>query len=176
MTDKEKIRAEIVRHLKEDACDDEIAVYNELLSFIDSMQEEPVSDSETVETQNKEVYMKPHSEPIYLGIGGIPIDAPKYLCKEEPVSEDLDVIAREYAGIPCDAPKDLTYCVHDKKAKYDAVLFGAQWQKQRLMQNAIKGLIVCDDELTHGYKDIAMSIPDNLQVNDEVKLIIIKED
>lgn len=40
MTDKEKIRAEIVRHLKEDACGDEIAVYNELLSFIDSMQEE----------------------------------------------------------------------------------------------------------------------------------------
>lgn len=47
-------------------------------------KEDPVSDSETVEAQNKEVYMKPHSEPIYLGIGGIPINAPKYLCKEEP--------------------------------------------------------------------------------------------
>lgn len=45
MTDKEKIRAEIVRHLKEDACGNEIAVYNELLSFIDCMQENPINDA-----------------------------------------------------------------------------------------------------------------------------------
>lgn len=44
----------------------------------------------------------------------------------EPVSDDLDAVAREYAGIPADAPRDLSYCVQDKKAKYDAVIFGAR--------------------------------------------------
>lgn len=51
----------------------------------------------------------------------------------------------------------------------------ADWQKQQLMKDAVEGLVVCD-ELTHGYKDIAMSIPDYLNVGDKVKLIIIKEE
>ena len=66
--------------------------------------------------------------------------------KEEPVSEELDVIAREYAGIPCDAPKDLTYCVHDKKAKYDAVLFGANWKEQQFEKNRLHHCEALTDE------------------------------
>jgi len=43
MTDKEKIRAEIER-LKESGCASPIVICDTLLAFIDSMQEETVSD------------------------------------------------------------------------------------------------------------------------------------
>lgn len=43
MTDKEKIKAEIER-LKESGCASPIVICDTLLAFIDSMQEEPVSD------------------------------------------------------------------------------------------------------------------------------------
>jgi hypothetical protein len=42
-----------------------------------------------------------------------------------------------------------------------------------MMKDAVDGLVVCD-KLTHGYKDIAMPIPDNLEVGDKVKIIILK--
>ncbi len=90
--------------------------------------------------------------------------------QEEPVSEDLDVIAREYAGIPCDAPKDLTYCVHDKKAKYDAVLFGAQWQKQQMIKNAFPAEI---GKQRSDYKCVLHGNFFKHNAGDKVKLIII---
>jgi hypothetical protein len=43
MTDKEKIKAEIER-LKENGCASPIVICDTLLAFIDSLQEEPVSD------------------------------------------------------------------------------------------------------------------------------------
>lgn len=55
---------------------------------------------------------------------------------QEPISEDLNTAARKYAGIPEDSPHDLKYCVQDKKAKYDAVLYGANWQKEKLLVKA----------------------------------------
>lgn len=58
--------------------------------------------------------------------------------QEEPVSEELKKVARQYAGIPEDTPHDLNYCVQDKKAKYDAVLFGAHWQKEQFEKNRLK--------------------------------------
>jgi len=90
--------------------------------------------------------------------------------QEEPVSEDLDVIAREYAGIPCDAPKDLTYCVHVKKAKYDAVLFGAQWQKQQMIKNAFPAEI---GKQRSDYKCVLHGNFFKHNAGDKVKLIII---
>lgn len=90
--------------------------------------------------------------------------------QEEPVSDDLDVIAREYAGIPCDAPKDLTYCVHDKKAKYDAVLFGAQWQKQQMIKNAFPAEI---GKQRSDYKCVLHGNFFKHNAGDKVKLIII---
>lgn len=99
--------------------------------------------------------------------------------QEEPVSEDLDVIAREYAGIPCDAPKDLTYCVHDKKAKYDAVLFGAQLQKEQMMQDAASAYIRRNKHtkknVLNGF-DVTCEAVQKFKDKDKVKVIIIKED
>ena len=63
-----------------------------------------------------------------------------------------------------------------KKVFQHSLMMAAQWQWEQMMQNAIEGLVVCDKELTHGLKDIVMEIPDNLQVNDKVKLIIMKRD
>lgn len=51
----------------------------------------------------------------------------------------------------------------------------ANWQKQQMMKDSVEGLVVCD-KLTHGYKDIAMHIPDYLNVGDKVKVYIIKKD
>ena len=58
--------------------------------------------------------------------------------QEELVSEDLEEAARDYAGIPKDSPHDLQFCVQDKKAKYDAVIFGANWQKYHMEFNRIQ--------------------------------------
>lgn len=58
--------------------------------------------------------------------------------QEELASEDLEEAAREYAGIPKDSPHDLKYCVHDKKAKYNAVLYGANWKKEQFEKNRLK--------------------------------------
>ncbi len=51
MTDKEKIRAEIER-LKESGCASPIVICDTLLAFIDSMQEEPVSDNLEAEIED----------------------------------------------------------------------------------------------------------------------------
>lgn len=55
----------------------------------------------------------------------------------------------------------------------DVLIEMANWQMQQMMKDAVDGLVVCD-ELTHGYKDIAMPIPDNLEAGDKVKIIILK--
>ena len=62
-----------------------------------------------------------------------------------------------------------------KEAVQEYLEMGAAFAKKMMMKDAVEGLVVCD-ELTHGYKDIAMSIPDYLNVGDKVKMIIIKED
>jgi hypothetical protein len=156
MTDKEKIRAEIIRlynqslehenrqvelGLKSAACTSygKEKACKELLSFIDSMQ-------------------------------------------EELISEDLKKAARKYAGIPEDSPHDLKYCVQDKKAKYDAVLYGANWQKEQMMKNAKDGVITFDyygdnDKIYGCIAHDSFSLEElGLKDGDKVKLIIIKED
>lgn len=89
----------------------------------------------------------------------------------EPVSDELEKAADKYSqSIHSDYSNDM----FDGHNIYDAVIYGAQWQKQQMMKGAVEGLVVCE-ELTHYYKDIVMPIPDYLKVGDKVKLIIIKE-
>lgn len=120
---------------------------------------------------------------VYKSIGGgFPANAKEYFTLvEKYVSEDLEEVARKYAGIPEDSPHDLKYCVQDKKAKYDAVLYGAQWQKQQIMKNAQDGVITFDyygdDDKTYGcIAHDSFSLEElGLKDGDKVKLIIIKE-
>ena len=85
---------------------------------------------------------------------------------EEPVSEDLEEAADEYA-------KDYLFTRKPQRAPNIHFINGANWQKQQLMAKAVDGLVVCNN-LTHGFKDIVMEIPSFLNVDDKVKLIIIK--
>ncbi len=89
---------------------------------------------------------------------------------EELVSEDLEKAARKYAGIPEYSPHDLKYCVQDKKAKYDAVLYGANLQKQQMMKDAIDGEYWDNNIILEG------GIRGMYDDGDKVKLIIIKHE
>jgi len=92
--------------------------------------------------------------------------------KEEPASE-LEEAAREYAGIPEDSPHNLKYCVQDKKAKYNAVLYGANWQKEQFLAKAIDGKV-----LANGMGDPILHLWDKGRhlIDKKVKVIVIKED
>lgn len=103
--------------------------------------------------------------------------------KDMPVCDDLDKAARKYAGIPEDSPHDLTYCVQDKKAKYAAVLFGANWLMQKMMKGAKSGIGNYDNyiNLEDGtWIDLDPSMQKkpafNVSEGDKVKVIVIKEE
>ncbi len=88
---------------------------------------------------------------------------------EEPVSEDLEEEVDEYILDNFDDAEGRVYVLQCAR-------HFANWQKQQMIKDAIDGVVICDEKLTHGYKDIVFKFPDNLQVGDKVKLIIIKED
>lgn len=89
----------------------------------------------------------------------------------EPVSENLEEeIKKAFFDNKCKITDNISFSEFERIARHFA-----GWQKQKMMKDAVEGLVVCD-ELTHGYKDIAMHIPDYLKVGDKVKLIIIKEE
>lgn len=102
--------------------------------------------------------------------------------KEEPVSEDMWEVSKQYALRQVLASTDEEMSEQDYLnlrlfSGFELAVAhkdGAVWQKEQMMAKAIDGLVVCD-ELTYGYKDIAMGIPSFLNVGDEVKVIIIKQ-
>ena len=205
MTDKEKIRKEVERLMTEliqekekgfgsdidDAC---ILELQNVLTYIDSLQEEPVAPKVLEDMLNAKtaaeslgISQEEHDrivdeliygkEPELVDVDDLPNK------EKEPVSEDLEKAANEWdakasftpfymalddKGNPYEVRQDYTTHAESFKA-------GAEWQKQQIMKEAVDGLVICD-ELTHGYKDIAMHIPNNLEVGDKVRLIIIKEE
>lgn len=101
------------------------------------------------------------------------------LC-EERVSGDIGKAGKEwlmpqldksYANYGETKMMELTH--FDGYAMLDAVEFGAKWMEEQGV--TVEGLVVCN-ELTHGYKDIVMSIPKSLNVGDKVILQIRKEE
>ena len=156
MTDKDKIRAEIIRlynqslehenrqvelGLKSAACTSygKEKACKELLSFIDSMQ-------------------------------------------EDSVSEDLEEAARNYGD---ELDNILSVGVDDDNSigEYATQAFkaGAQWQKQQMMKNAKDGVITFDyygdnDKIYGCIAHDSFSLEElGLKDGDKVKLIIIKE-
>jgi hypothetical protein len=97
---------------------------------------------------------------------------------EESIGKDLQKAGKEwlvpqldksYANYGETKMMELTH--FDGYAMLDAIEFGAQWMASQ--GEAVVGLVVCN-ELTHGYKDIVMSIPKSLNVGDKVILTIRK--
>ena len=127
MTDKEKIRAEIER-LKEWQPIASPSL-NKLLSFIDSLQEEP----------KKCVYTKDHytDEDRRVLCDGCEEEC-KYAQKEEPVSEELEEASKEWLRPQLDKSyvnygevKMMELTHFDGYAMLDAIEFGAKWQKTK---------------------------------------------
>ena len=96
---------------------------------------------------------------------------------KELVSEDLEKAARKYAGIPEDSPHDLKYCVQDKKAKYDAVLYGANWQEEKLTKEVKEAQVILTriTKATLAPSLSSVILDDSFKEGDKVKVIIIKQ-
>lgn len=129
MTDKEKIKAEIERHMKEYSPVQSsegkyrIEAYKELLGFIDDIQ-------------------------------------------EEPVSEDMEEAAFDYAEACKYDGGEKLLCVEHFKA-------GAQWQKEQMMKDAVDGEVYMTI-----FGDATITVDNlngDLAQGDKVKVIIIKE-
>ena len=205
MTDKEKlekVRAEIERlynqsltdenrqaelGLKSAACTSygKSKVCKELLSFIDSMQEEPVSNPIDFE---KELYkafgqvkdftlgmriakwfydmgknsQEPVSEDLDLGCGVI-------WKGEEPVSEELEEAANEYA-------KDYLFTPKPQRAPNIHFINGANWQKQQMMAKAVDVTIAIPYQNGYGGYTQLVDSKEGLPFGDNIKVLVIKED
>ena len=86
--------------------------------------------------------------------------------EEEPVSNDLEEASDNYVGHAPEIDEDLSCFI-----RRNAFIAGAQWQKERLMENAVEAVIHPYDGEIWVDKDL-LSIYDDCQ---RVKLIIIKE-
>ena len=129
MTDKEKIRAEIERRIEElQPCNTRenlrahgaIAGYYQILSFINSMQEEPVS--EDTMTIRKEWFE--HCKESWYNEGYIDGKYNRDRQFKEPVSEDLEGAAKRYS----DNEDPICTCEECLIKTFKA---GAKWQKEQ---------------------------------------------
>ena len=99
--------------------------------------------------------------------------------QEEPVSEDLEEVSKEWLRPQLDksyanyGEKKMMELTHfDGYAMLDAIEFGAKLQKQQLMAKAIN----TEASFTMSVPCICISLPLGVKVGDKVKVIVIKED
>lgn len=131
-----------------------------------------------------------------------PIDSKRYhtiremikSMQGEPVSEDLEQAIDTYLATYFGGEKEkqdwpflkkmAIHFANWQKKKNDYAIEiahmageeeGKNIMKQQMMAKAVEGVVVCNN-FTHGYKDILMEIPSYLNVDDEVKVIVIKEE
>ncbi len=82
--------------------------------------------------------------------------------QEEPVSEDLCTAAKEYAN-------NITDKIGYRLQLRRAVCFGAQWQKEQMIKDAIEGIARPDDS------EIWCNLDSfNLKDGEKVKIVIVK--
>ncbi len=96
--------------------------------------------------------------------------------QEEPVSEDLEEVAKQnQVKYVFDKNINKTTLAELKYIGVNNFKDGARWKEQQMMAKAIDGVVICDEKLTFGYRDIVFEFPEELKVGDKVKMIIIKE-
>ena len=198
-------KAELIRHEIEKRRVHNLAIGNplfsamaeediELLCFIDSLQEEPVSNPAPNEKMSVERWKKAcdaaSSDINYRSHYGLTETRDDYFVdgvqwadehpKEEPVSEELEKAAEEYIeytprydiGYELEEGNDPTEidCFTIDEAT-DAFKAGAKWQKEQLTREAIDGIARPDDnEVWCDLKSF------NFKDGDKVKVFVIKED
>lgn len=95
-------------------------------------------------------------------------DIDGYREEQEPASEDLEQVAREYTekGSQC-------------QEEMDAFIAGAQWDRAQMMKDAISGFVVemlnIDGGVAHKYVETDFLPAKEYEKGQEVKVIIIKE-
>ena len=85
---------------------------------------------------------------------------------------NLDEAAEEYADYNSQRWHEDGDVYYDHSKIVDAFKAGAEWMARQ--GYTVDGIVICDKELTRGYKDIVMSIPDELKVDDKVTIQIRK--
>ena len=88
--------------------------------------------------------------------------------QEEPVSDDLEKVFDKYSE---ELESDYSNDMFDRGDIFRASKFGAQWQKEQMMNNAISMDIYYETE----WDDIHKFLRKNLD-GEKVKLLIIKEE
>lgn len=169
MTDKEKFRAEIER-LKESGCASPIVICDTLLAFIDSMQEEPVSDD------FEKALAKEWQE--YNDRGAATVDALEdntqelafakgfyrawHYRKEEPISEKSE---------NGDFTKELAECIHQAQCSVVDPLAHAEVWKEELVK-----LVKCEEPVSEDLKaEIVRYIGYSQEVNKDVSTTKIRK-
>lgn len=163
MKDKvQKIREEVER-LK-NSCASPIVICDTLLSFIDSLQEEPSwlkelqSKIDSMSKEELQEVFKKYEKACNL--------------KEEPVSDDLGDYINELS-------KQFPEVSFAKLSRIAVRV--AKWQKQQMMKDAIEAEIINWASMFTSIKVIEPKraetmIKEKFDIGDKVKLIIIKED
>lgn len=175
MDELQIIKAEVER-LKGSGCASPISVCNDLISFIESLQKEHASesiddleiscDAELCFAHTGCKFYNPNKKSnVNHCIGGMPLQL-----RQRPVSDDLNKVAENYAnkhsvllGFDCDSEPIQTGT--DIK---NAVIYGAQWQKQQMMKDAVEATIPI-----HG--QIWIENNTKYKAGEKVKIITIKE-
>lgn len=161
---------------EEDACE----------YFIPSLQKEPkFKVGDTVRYKYNHIHTKPRiiaeicGFSHYVDTDGCRMDMAytdaNFKLVEEPVSEDLHTAAKEYAN-------SITEKTGYRLQLRRAFVYGAKWQKEKMMSKAIDGDITFDyygdDDKTYGcIAHDSFCLEDfGLKDRDKVKVIVIKED
>jgi len=209
MTDKEKIRAEIERRkdslgfVESDLRKQlKFDVYKGLLSFIDSMEEEPKTDwlqelKERLDSLSKEDFEKVIAKYSRYGEEGS-VDYDKLntmldesLSKEtkeswnkrlgeEPVSEDLESEIQRYNdSLNLDAEENYEWDDIASNVILAARHF-AKWQKEKMMANAVDGAFIRRNRYTKknvlNGLDITCDVTQGFKDKDKIKVLFVKED
>lgn len=98
----------------------------------------------------------------------------EYIRKDALVPDNLDEAAMEIVIKMHPCMEDCTI-LGDRLTRGQLMALvkaGAEWMAGQ--GYTVDGVVICDKELTRGYKDIAMSIPDELKVDDKVTIQIRK--
>ena len=101
--------------------------------------------------------------------------------QEEPVSEELEEVSKEYADK--NYAEWLDFISGDERDDYytisEAFKAGAQWQKNKMMEDAVDGVVAASAG-GDGWVNIATGFVKSEDVNvnfgDKIKIIVVKED
>ena len=89
--------------------------------------------------------------------------------QEEPVSEDLEKVADQYSeSVESDYSNDM----FDSHNIFEAVIYGAKWQKQQMMKDAVEAIVQTN---SMSGNTVVVHLDCKYKAGDKVKLIIIKE-